>query len=88
MIRHLTFIQNKPDYYFSENNISDDSPNRPPSLQERKPPYKQKTRLSPNWELPDKNRVSSTLLTVYSVASILIGVIFLDLLTPASGNNK
>ena len=54
----------------SENNIpegTDDSPNRPPSLQERKPPYKQKTRLSPNWELPDKNRVSSTLLTVYSM---------------------
>ena len=91
VIRHHTIIKYEPDYNFPEKNLpegTEDSPSRPPSLQERKPPYKLKTRLSPNWKPPVKNRVSSTLLTGYRIVSIFIGVIFLDFLTPSSGNNK
>ena len=81
-------MQHEPDYNFPEKNlpeVTEDSPNIPPFLQERKPPYKLKTRLSPNWEPPDKNRVSSKQITGYSVVSIFIGIIFLGLLTPTRG---
>ena len=75
----------EPDYNFLEHNLPEVTDNRPPSLKERKPPYKQKARLYPNWKPPDKNRASSTLLTGYSIF-MFIGIIFLGLLTPARGN--